>query len=199
MMKKTKARAVYLPLLALILALGVLAVPNVTARPISSSEQASSKASRDYSRGEERLKEEVRHQLVMLPWYSVFDNLAYRIDGTTVILEGQVQRPSLKPDAESAVKRIEGVETVVNNIEVLPPSPHDDRIRRAAYRAIYRSATLQRYALQAVPPIHIIVKNGHITLEGVVANQGDKDVANIRARGVAGSFSVTNNLAVEAK
>ena len=139
----------------------------------------------------------MRHQLVMLPWYSVFDNLAYRIEGTTVILEGQVQRPSLKPDAASAVKGIEGVETVVNNIEVLPPSPHDDRIRRATYRAIYRSATLQRYALQAVPPIHIIVKNGYITLEGVVANQGDKDVANIRARGVAGSFSVTNNLAVE--
>jgi hyperosmotically inducible periplasmic protein len=194
-MTKIKARAAYLPLLAI--ALGFLAVPSVTARTISAAEDTASKASRDSSRVEKSLKEEVRHQLVMLPWYSVFDNLAYRIEGTTVILEGQVQRPSLKPDAESAVKGIEGVETVVNNIEVLPPSTHDDRIRRAAYRAIYRSATLQRYALQAVPPIHIIVKNGQITLEGVVANQGDKDVANIRARGVPGSFSVTNNLAVE--
>lgn len=196
-MKKMNARAVYLPLLALTLAFGLLAIPDEAAGRIFPGQEASSQMSRDSSRGEERLKEEVRHQLVMLPWYSVFDNLAYRIDGTTVILEGQVQRPSLKPDAESAVKRIEGVETVVNNIEVLPPSPHDDRIRRAAYRAVYRSATLQRYALQAVPPIHIIVKNGHITLEGVVANQGDKDVANIRARGVSGSFSVTNNLSIE--
>lgn len=196
-MKQMKARPAYLPLLALTLAFALLAVPSVTARTTSPSEATSWQASRDSSRGEERLKEEVRHQLVMLPWYSVFDNLAYRIEGRTVILEGQVQRPSLKPDAESAVKRIEGVETVVNNIEVLPPSPNDDRIRRATYRAIYRSATLQRYALQAVPPIHIVVKNGHITLEGVVANQGDKDVANIRARGVSGSFSVTNNLSIE--
>lgn len=196
-MKRVKARPMYLPLLAFTLAFGLLAVPRVSARTTGPNEETSSQASRASSRGEERLKEEVRHQLVMLPWYSVFDNLAYRIAGTTVILEGQVQRPSLKPDAESAVKRIEGVETVVNNIEVLPPSPHDDRIRRATYRAIYRSATLQRYALQAVPPIHIIVKNGHITLEGVVANQSDKDVANIRARGVSGSFSVTNNLSIE--
>ena len=197
-MKKMKARTIHLPLLALALAFGLTAAPSVSARTSSSGEETSAQAARDSSRYEERLKEEVRHQLVMLPWYSVFDNLAYRIEGTTVILEGQVQRPSLKPDAESAVKGIEGVETVINNIEVLPPSPNDDRIRRATYRAIYRSATLQRYALQAVPPIHIIVKNGHITLEGVVANQADKDVANIRARGAAGSFSVTNNLAVEA-
>ena len=196
-MKKTKARAIHLPLLALALAFGLTAAPSVSARTSSSGEETSAQAARDSSRYEERLKEEVRHQFVMLPWYSVFDNLAYRIECITVILEGQVQRPSLKPDAESAVKRIESVETVVNNIEVLPPSPHDDRIRRAAYRAIYRSATLQRYALQAVPPIHIIVKNGHITLEGVVANRADKDVANIRARGVSGSFSVTNNLSIE--
>lgn len=116
---------------------------------------------------------------------------------TPTIEKRGLPRTSLKPDAKSAVKGIEGVETVVNNIEVLPPSPHDDRIRRATHRAIYCSATLQRNALEAAPPIHIIVKNGHITLEGVVANQEDKDVANIRARGVAGSFSVTDNLAVE--
>lgn len=137
---------------------------------------------RDSSNYENWLKEQVRHQLVMLPWYSVFDNLTYRIEGSAVILEGQLYRPSLKPDAESVVKRIEGVETVVNNIEVLPPSPNDDRIRVATYRAIYWSTALQRYALQAVPPIHIVVKNGHITLEGTVATQGDKDVANVRAR-----------------
>lgn len=192
-----KVRMLRLPLLALTLALGLTTTPSATARTRLLHEEASASSTRDTPSYEERLKEEVRHQLVMLPWYSVFDNLAYRIDGTTVVLEGQVQRPSLKPDAESVVKRIEGVETVVNNIEVLPPSSHDDRIRWATYRAIYRSATLQRYALRAVPPIHIIVKNGHITLEGVVSTQADKDVANIRARGVTGTFSVTNNLAVE--
>ena len=196
-MKKMKVRTNHLALVALALAFGLATVSGVTARTGSSHEEPSASPARGTASYEERLEEEVRHQLVMLPWYSVFDNLAYRIEGTTVVLEGQVQRPSLKPDAESVVKGIEGVETVVNNIEVLPPSPHDDRIRLATYRAIYRSATLQRYALQAVPPIHIIVKNGHITLEGVVSTQAEKDMANIRARGVTGSFSVTNNLAVE--
>jgi hyperosmotically inducible protein len=195
--KKSKVRMIHLPLLALTLIFGLTTIPSVAASTNSSHEESSARPTRDARSYEERLTEEVRHQLVMLPWYSVFDNLAYRVDGATVVLEGQVQRPSLKPDAESVVKRIEGVETVVNNIEVLPPSPHDDRIRLATYRAIYRTATLQRYAVQAVPPIHIIVKNGHITLEGVVSTQADKDVANIRARGVPGTFSVTNNLAVE--
>src|SRR5690242_8718381 len=102
-MKKMKARTVHLPLLALALGFGLTAIPGMTASTASSGEETSSQAARDSSRYEQRLKEEVRHQLVMLPWYSVFDNLAYRIEGTTVILEGQVQRPSLKPDAESAV------------------------------------------------------------------------------------------------
>ena len=143
------------------------------------------------------LTREVRHELVMLPWYGIFDNLAYRVDGSTVTLFGQVTRPTLKSDAENVVKRIEGVDRVVNNIEVLPLSPMDDRIRRATYRAIYGYGPLQRYALGAVPPIHIIVKNGHVTLEGVVANKGDADIANIRANGVPGVFSVTNDLRVE--
>ncbi len=140
---------------------------------------------------------EVRHELVMLPWYGIFDNLAYRVDGSTVTLFGQVTRPTLKSDAENVVKHIEGVDRVINNIEVLPLSPMDDRIRMAEYRAIYGFGPLQRYAMGAVPPIHIIVKNGHVTLEGVVANKGDFNMANVRANGVPGVFSVTNDLRVE--
>ena len=148
-------------------------------------------------RSTERIIREVRHELVMLPYYGVFDNLAYKVDGYTVTLMGQVTRPTLKSDAENVVKKIEGVEKVKNEIEVLPLSPADDRIRRAEYRAIYGDTVLNRYALQAVPPIHIIVKNGNVTLEGVVATEADKNVANIRANGVSGVFSVTNNLRVE--
>ena len=143
------------------------------------------------------LNQEVRHELVMLPWYNIFDNLAYRVDGSTVTLFGQVTRPTLKSDAENVVKHIEGVDRVINNIEVLPLSPMDNRIRMAEYRAIYGFGPLQRYAMGAVPPIHIIVKNGHVTLEGVVANKGDYNMANIRANGVPGVFSVTNDLRVE--
>jgi hyperosmotically inducible protein len=144
-----------------------------------------------------RIEREVRHQLVMLPYYSVFDNLEYKVEGDSVILMGQVARPSLKSDAQNAVKSIEGVERVDNRIEVLPPSPGDDRIRRAVYRAIFGFPSLDRYAIQAVPPIHIIVKNGHVTLEGVVASAGDKNIAGVQANGVSGVFSVTNNLRVE--
>jgi hyperosmotically inducible protein len=142
------------------------------------------------------LYKEVRHQLVMLPWYSVFDNLAYQVDGRKVTLFGQVTRPTLKSDAESAVKSIDGVTSVVNNIEVLPPSPMDDQLRRALYRAIYGEAALSRYSIQAVPSIHIIVKNGNVTLEGVVDNETDKNLANLRANQVPNVFSVKNNLAV---
>jgi len=144
-----------------------------------------------------RLEREVRHELVMLPYYSVFDNLSYRVDGANVTLMGQVTRPTLKSDAGNVVKRIEGVEHVNNEIEVLPLSPNDDRIRIATYRAIYSEPSLNRYAHQAVPPIHIIVKNGNVTLEGVVANQGDRNLAEIRAKGVPEVFSVTNHLQVE--
>ncbi len=145
----------------------------------------------------EKLMKEVRHELIMLPFLDVFDNLAYRVDGSRVTLLGQVQRPSLKPDAEYAVKRIEGVTSVENLIEVLPLSPNDDRIRMRTFRAIYGYGPLQRYSLGVIRPIRIIVKNGNITLEGVVANEGDKNLAGIRANGVGGAFKVTNNLQVE--
>jgi len=149
------------------------------------------------ARSQDRVQKEVRHELVMLPYYGVFDNLAYQVDGSTVTLLGEVTRPTLKSDAENVVKRIEGVEKVVNKIEVLPPSSMDDRIRLAVYRAVYGQTGLDRYALQAVPPIHIIVKSGNVALEGVVANDGDKNLAGIRTNGVSGVFKVTNNLRVE--
>lgn len=149
-------------------------------------------------KGVDRIVKEVRHELVMLPFYGVFDNLGYKVDPDgTVTLLGQVSRPVLKSDAENVVKRIEGVEKVINNLEVLPASPNDDRIRRAAYRAIYNNSTLSQYQLRAVPPIHIIVNKGHITLEGVVARQMDKQIAGMQANSVQGAFSVTNNLQVE--
>ena len=160
------------------------------------------KQSRDRVRTPEQraltgIEREVRHELVMLPYYGVFDNLAFQVEGSMVTLMGQVTRPTLKSSAENVVEDIEGVEKVVNNIEVLPLSPNDDQIRLATYRAIYGHSALNRYALQAVPPIHIIVKNGNVTLEGVVATEMDKNIANIQARSVPGVFSVTNNLRVE--
>lgn len=146
-----------------------------------------------------RLLKEVRHELVMLPYYGVFDRLAYKVEGDTVTLLGEVTRPTLKNDAENVVKNVEGVERVINQIKVLPLSPNDDQIRLATFRAIYGHSALNRYALQAVPPIHIIVENGRVTLEGVVANEGDKNIANIQANGVSGVFAVTNNLVVEGR
>jgi hyperosmotically inducible periplasmic protein len=142
------------------------------------------------------LVKEVRHQLVLLPYYSVFDNLAYKVEGSKVVLIGQTVRPTLKSDAEAAVKSVEGVSSVQNDIEVLPPSGMDDQLRRAIYRAIYGDTTLSRYGFQAVPSIHIIVKNGNVTLEGVVDNEGDKNIAGLRANGVPNVFSVKNNLVV---
>ena len=149
-------------------------------------------------KGIDRIVKEVRHELVMLPFYGVFDNLAYKVspDGTVTLL-GQVSRPTLKSDAENVVKRIEGVERVDNQIKVLPLSPNDDRIRRAVYRAIYGNEVLSQYALRAVPPIHIIVENGNVTLEGVVARQMDKQIAEMQTKSVPGVFSVTDNLRVE--
>jgi hyperosmotically inducible protein len=145
-----------------------------------------------------RVAQEVRHQLVMLPYYSIFDDLAFRVDGGTVTLLGAVTRPTLKSDAENVTKRVEGVTQVNNQIEVLPLSPMDWQIRRAEARAIYGDANIgDRYGFQALPPIHIIVKNGHVTLEGVVANQFDKNLINVRANGVPNVFSVQNNLIVE--
>jgi len=145
-----------------------------------------------------QIEREVRHQLLLLPYYSVFDNLAFRVDGDKVTLEGQVTRPTLKSDAENAAKRIAGVSSVTNNIEVLPLSMLDDQLRRATYRAIYGEGGLPRYAESAVPSIHIIVNNGHVTLEGVVDSEADKNIANLRASGVPSVFSVKNNLRVVA-
>jgi hyperosmotically inducible protein len=142
------------------------------------------------------LIKEVRHQLVLLPYYSVFDNLTFKVEGSKVTLMGQVVRPTLKSDAEAAVKSVEGVSSVENNIEVLPVSPMDDQLRRALFRAIYSEPALSRYALSAVPSIHIIVKNGNVALEGVADNETDKNLAGLRANGVPNVFSVKNNLVV---
>lgn len=154
-------------------------------------------SARDPSQIQRRLEREVRHELVTLPYYDVFDNLEFRVDGGHVTLSGQVARPTLKSSAENVVRNIEGVEKITNNIEVLPLSQNDERLRIAVYRAIYGHTALQRYSVRSVPPIHIIVKNGNVTLEGVVADEGDKNIANIQANGVSGVFSVKNNLRVE--
>ncbi|MBM3784390.1 MAG: BON domain-containing protein [Acidobacteria bacterium] len=146
---------------------------------------------------EERIVKKVRTELLTMPFLSIFDNLSYRIDGETIYLYGQVIRPTLKSDAANRVKRLEGVTKVVNEIEVLPLSPYDDRVRLAVARAVYGVTALNRYALGANPSIRIVVKNGNVTLEGVVANEMDRNIANLMANGVFGVFSVTNNLQVE--
>ena len=145
----------------------------------------------------DKITKEVRHELVMLPYYGVFDNLAYRVDGTKVTLFGQVTKPTLKSDAERTVKRIEGVTAVDNEIEVLPLSSMDDQTRMATYRALYSKPPLQRYQMGAVPSIHIIVKNGNVTLLGEVSNEADKDIAGIAVNGVPGVFKVNNDLVVQ--
>jgi hyperosmotically inducible protein len=149
------------------------------------------------AKSQERITKEVGHQLRMLPYVTAFDNFSYRVDGFTVTLFGQVSRPSLKSDAESVVKHIEGVEKVDNQIEVLPASINDDHLRRRLYRAIYGYTALQRYALPVQKPIRIIVKNGHVTLEGVVDSEGDKNLVGLRANSVSDVFSVENNLRVD--
>ena len=143
------------------------------------------------------LTDRVRHELVMLPWLGVFDDLSFTIDGSnTVVLTGQVVRPILKSDAEAVVRRIQGISKVVNNIEVLPLSPFDNAIRLRAYRAIFSRPSFEKYAVQAVSPIRIIVKNGNITLEGIVGNQMDKTLTAMAARSVPGAFSVTDHLTI---
>ena len=184
---RMKIRALFA---ALVLTVMSAAVSNAAGLPQESNHQRSEQKYRA------KLAKEVRHQLVMLPWYSVFDNLAFRIDGDKVTLLGQVTRPVLKSDAEGVVKRIEGVASVKNEIEVLPLSPMDDQLRRAEYRAIYSGPGLQRYGLGTIPAIHIIVKNGNVTLEGFVDNEMDRNIANLRANQVPNVFSVKNNLVV---
>lgn len=172
---------------------GVLA-SSLASMPYSA--QAASGAGQNEAKPANKLMKEVRHELVMLPYYSVFDNLAYRVEGDRVTLYGQVVRPTLKSDAENVVKSIEGVASVKNEIEVLPTSPMDDQSRRVLYRAIYGDSGLFKYGTANVPSIHIIVKNGHVALEGVVDNEADKNLAGIRANSVPNVFSVDNNLRV---
>jgi hyperosmotically inducible periplasmic protein len=154
-------------------------------------------ASPDNATNDANTIRKIRKELVTLPFYGVFDNLAFKYEEGVVTLYGQVSRPTLKKDAARVVERVAGVDQVVNKIEVLPLSNFDDRIRIAVYRAVYRQPGIDRLSLQAVPPIHIIVKNGNVTLEGVVANKGDATRAFIAANGVPGVFSVKNNLRIE--
>ena len=147
----------------------------------------------------QQVSKRVRKELVTLPYYGVFDNLAYEIEGRTVTLHGQVVRPSTRTDAARRVAKIDGVERVVNKIEVLPLSGFDDSIRREAYRSIFNTSSLYRYALGSNPSIHIVVNRGHLTLEGVVGTRMDKQLAEFAARGVSGVFSVTNNLRAESE
>ena len=148
-------------------------------------------------RMQDRISREVFHELVMLPQLTIFDNLQYKVDGSKVTLMGQVRDAILKDSAEKTVKHIEGVDSVNNQIEILPASGNDDRIRREVARALFNDERLFRYSMGSVPPIHIIVKNGHVTLEGVVNSQADKDAANVRANSVPGVFSVDNHLQVQ--
>jgi BON domain-containing protein len=182
-----------------LLAVLLFALPLTVAPLAGATQPPDSPQKRSEEKYRARLAKEVRHQLVLLPYYSVFDNLAFKIDGDKVTLLGQVVRPTLKSDAEAAVKSIEGVAAVVNNIEVLPVSPMDDQLRIAVYRAIYHDTVLFRYGESAVPSIHIIVKNGNVTLVGVVDNESDKNLANLRANGVPNVFSVKNELTVAGK
>jgi hyperosmotically inducible periplasmic protein len=145
------------------------------------------------------LAREIHHQLLVLPYYSVFDNIDFTLKGRTVTLTGQVVRPTLKANAEATTKSIEGVAVVSNQIEVLPASPEDDDLRRAVYRAIYEDSALAPYGALAIPPIHIIVKNGVVTLDGSVESASDKNLAAARAGKVANVQSVKNNLVVQVK
>jgi hyperosmotically inducible protein len=170
-----------------VLVLGLFAstAPNAT---------AGSKTSADIS----AIGSQVRHELVTLPWYGAFDNLAYQVDGSEVILSGQVvsEHATTKSDAENSVKRIAGVTKVVNNIEILPPLPFDNQIRRAEYRAIFSQSTLGGYSMGTIPQIRIVVSHGNVTLEGTVMNQMDRNIAGLAAKTVPGVFSVTNNLRI---
>jgi hyperosmotically inducible periplasmic protein len=148
-------------------------------------------------RMQDRVSREVFHELVTLPQLTIFDNLQYKVDGSKVTLMGQVRDAILKDSAEKRVKSIECVESVNNQIEILPASGNDDRIRREVARALFNDERLFRYSMGSVPPIHIIVKNGHVTLQGVVNSEADKNEANIRANSVPGVFSVDNKLQVQ--
>jgi hyperosmotically inducible protein len=143
------------------------------------------------------LEEQVRHELNMLPYYGVFDAIGYQVDGTAVTLSGAVHYPALADDAVNAVKHIAGISQVKNSIEVLPLSRFDDQLRLAAWREVYSWPGMHNLATMPLPPVRILVKNGNITLEGVVARQADKDALTVRLNTLPNVFSVTNDLVVE--
>src|SRR6266446_5425694 len=173
-----------------------LAALSLSIAVITSASVASTAKAQRETKSNQNLVREVRHQLLLLPYYSVFDNLLFKVGGDHVTLEGQVTRPTLKSDAEAAVKSIESVSGVTNNIEVLPLSPMDDQLRHALYRAVYGDTVLSKYGWSSMPSIHIIVKNGHVSLEGVVDSETDKNLAGVRANSVPNVFEVKNNLVV---
>ncbi|MGB7847610.1 MAG: BON domain-containing protein [Candidatus Acidiferrum sp.] len=180
--------------------LTVLALHSGLAMPcIPTQAPRAKKASKPEDKLLPSLSKQIHHQLLVLPFYSVFDSIAFTLDGSKVTLTGQVVRHTLKDHAEASVKSIEGVDAVINHIEVLPASPADDDLRRAVYRAVYEDSTLARYAVQPAPAIHIIVKNRSVALEGFVNSDSDKNLATARASGVAGALSVRNNLVVQPK
>src|SRR6478752_9372500 len=145
------------------------------------------------AKAQERITKEIRHQILLLPDFDTFDNIAFKLNGYDVVLFGQVVKPSLKSDAERVVRKIEGVEHVENRIEVLPTSNNDDRLRHDLFIAIYRYDPLQHYGVGSNRPIRIIVNHGNVTLEGVVDRESDKNMAFIRANGVPGVFCLQNN------
>lgn len=145
-----------------------------------------------------RMAEKVRHELVMMPWYGVFDHIRFSTDGQTVTLMGEVLRPTLRFEADNRVKAIEGVERVDNQIRVLPLSPMDDRIRLAAYRTLFSNPMLSRYSWGALPSLHLIVEHGNLTLYGTVASEAERNVAGILAGGIPGVFTVKNEITVQA-
>jgi len=177
-------------LLAVVFALGAALFAQTSSQPQLATRPARPNAN------ESRIAKEVRHELLMLPYYSLFDDLEFQVNGSEVTLLGSVANPVNKPDAEKAVKQIEGVEKVNNQIRVLPPLRMDDEIRARTAREIFSTAGLSRYAWSAVPSIHIIVDRGHVTLKGVVDNEMDKNLAGIAANRVPGVFSVENELQV---
>jgi len=183
---KTIYKSVAAMFAAFLLSTSIVAVSATTARSETTSAPSDT-----------QLSKSVRHQLRMLPYYGVFDNLAYQINGGTVTLYGQVVRPSTRSDAARNIARIEGVTQVVNKIEVLPLSSFDDRVRYQTFRAIANTAGLHRYLMGVNPSLHIVVNRGHVTLAGVVSNKTDRQLAYMAANRVFGSFSVTNELQVE--
>ncbi len=179
--------------------LTLIALFTILPIPLPAQTAPAGKPSKSEDKPTPALSREIHHQLLVLPFYSVFDSISFTLQGNKVILTGQVLRHSLKEHAEAAVKSIEGVDIVVNQIEVLPSSPSDDDLRRAVYRALYEDSTLQRYAIQNVPPVHIIVKSGNVVLEGSVESLSDKNLAATRTASVANVLSVKNNLVVHSK